>query len=564
MKKNWLILNSVLLSVAVVFSSVVFFQLTNWDDNYLVTENALVRSLSSANIRSIFQTPVLGTYVPLTVLSFALEYQLVGYEPFLYHLDNLFLHLAVTALSFLLARRVGLSAVAAGIAAFIFGVHPLHVEAVAWVSARKDVLSAVFYLAAIVMYGSFLRTGKWRLYWAMVGLGTLSMLAKPMAVSLPAILFLLDWYNGRSWRRGIVDKLPLVVILGALATITLFSSQKVLAPVGHVTGGAAVLALSWNVIFYLSRFLWPTDLSPVYELPAPVAVTNPVFFFSLLFGVGLLTVVCSRRLPKLWLFAVGFYLLSIWPVLRYGMIYDVGMVADRFMYLPSLGLCLAGGQALERFWLGTKSCSIRRSMSLAGIIVVAGILLAQTNRQIKIWRDGATLWESVLQRQPFNVTANINLADYLLKKGQADERVIALCQRVLQVDPDFAKAHTNLCSVYGQRGRLGEAVVHGRRAVQLNPDDAVAQNNLGAALLAQGQSAEAKQCLQRALDLGFSSAGVYLNLGIANLRLGDRVAAERVFEKAVAMDPSSAVARQFLQRTREEKQSRPFLSETVR
>ena len=203
-KKNLFCLSAVLLLTLAAFSSALNNQFLNWDDDRMLTENPSVRSLTPGNIQHIFTSTVQRVYIPLSVFSLAVEYAFAGDHPFIYHLDNVLLHLLVTGLIFVFALRMGLSGRAAGWAALLFGIHPMHVESVAWVTERKDVLYSVFYMASLISYWQYLEGKKKTDYGLSIVFGFLSILAKPMAISLPLVLFLLDWFKNRGWNKKIL------------------------------------------------------------------------------------------------------------------------------------------------------------------------------------------------------------------------------------------------------------------------------------------------------------------------------------------------------------------------
>jgi protein O-mannosyl-transferase len=226
MAKNILIL---IVFVFVVFSPCLKAGFIDLDDDGHILNNAVLQDLSLSSIKQIFTQTPNGTYIPLTILSFALEKHFFGFNPFVFHLDNLSFYTAIVVLVLLLARRMGLSIEAAFLAALIFAIHPMRVESVVWVTERKDVLYAFFYLLALHQYWSYLKTLSINYYFATVLFGILSILAKPMALSLPLILLVFDWFYGRSFnRRVLMEKVPILLYVIILAGIISFSSLSLL------------------------------------------------------------------------------------------------------------------------------------------------------------------------------------------------------------------------------------------------------------------------------------------------------------------------------------------------
>ncbi|HQP10435.1 MAG TPA: hypothetical protein PKV41_03540, partial [Candidatus Omnitrophota bacterium] len=318
-----------------------------WDDDVHLYENVSVQTLDLEHIGDLFTSKVNKIYIPLTTLSFAVEYHFFKDNPFIYHLDNLLLHLGVVALVFWLGMRLGLSAAASGAAALLFGIHPMRVESVAWITERKDVLYAFFYMAALVSYSKYLDftnstpalqiKRNYGFLVLTVMLGILSMLAKPMALSLPLILLLMDWFHERKiGREAILEKIPLFAIIAGIAWLSYAAHARI--PGKSIA--EAPLIWIWTFVFYLRKFVFPAVSVPIYYLPQPVTLSH-FEYLSAVMIFGFLAFVIFRWRKQDWLvFAMAFYLLSIFFLLRYDETPEgPNIVADRFMYMPSLGFC---------------------------------------------------------------------------------------------------------------------------------------------------------------------------------------------------------------------------------
>ena len=402
-----------------------------WDDDVYVMQNPLVNSKSPIDVKRILLTSVNGVYSPLTVLSFSVEHKLFGQVPFYFHLDNVLLHILVCILLFQLAMMLGLSVTGAFLGATLFAVHPMHVESVAWISERKDVLYSTFYLLALLQYIVYTRTAnRWHFILSVI-FGFLSMLAKPMALSLPLVLLLLDHFleRRRSWIERINEKIWYWLFIVPLAFCSLWS-------VGQSQGALMQAILLWifSFVFYIKKFFVPDVFLPHYELPQPVIVAHPVYMGAVLVFAVLLYVIIRFKAARWFMFAWGFFFLSIFFLLRIGNVMSIqnvanlSQVADRFMYLPSAGFCLWAG-FLAQEALNGKTRKIGAFM-IVGILV---FLSARTFVQVQVWKDDTVLWTHAINHAPQDPLGYINRASSFMFKGDQD-KAIADYTRAMQID----------------------------------------------------------------------------------------------------------------------------------
>ena len=268
--------------VLISFRPVLTSGFSGWDEDTHLLQNLTVRDLNLEKVKEIFTQRVNEIYIPLTTLSYALEYKFFKYNPFIYHLDNLILHVLVVVFIYLIARRLGISALGSALAALIFGIHPMHVESVAWIVERKDVLYAFFYLLALLLYLQYLlclreKKPPYVYLFLIFVFAALSMFAKPMALSLPIIFLVMDWFLKRAWHpKIIIEKIPLFLVVGFIGWLSY-------APHARLPGNSileAMLTWSWTAIFYLRQFLFLLNLVPIYHLPQPVSFSNPEYLLS--------------------------------------------------------------------------------------------------------------------------------------------------------------------------------------------------------------------------------------------------------------------------------------------
>ncbi len=500
-----------------------------WDDDVHILNNISIRSLDNEHLRDIFTTTVNKIYIPLTSLSFALEYHYFGYDPFVYHLDNLLLHLCVTAFVFILARQLGLSLAGAGAAALLFGVHPMRVESVAWATERKDVLYAVFYMAALLSYLRYL--DKRNLFFLVLTtfLGGLSMLAKPMALSLPLILFLLDWFKGGGInRRAIFEKVPLGLLVAGITWITYSAHARV--PGESVV--QSVLIWPWTFVFYLRQFVFPFLSVPIYRLQKPVTIVNYEYALSLAVLAVLIFSAFRLRKYKWFLFAVFFYVFSIFFLLRFDEVKDVNVVADRFMYLSGTGLCLFAGLGMDRLWQRRKTVDGKAWAAAIGLcVVLIGMLAFKTYRQCYIWTDTVSLWQHQLKYFPDEYIALNNLALELSKqkefqKAKADYRRIIQMQEQGTRDGFSLSAINTISQIDHVRGLYERAVVSNSNFVD-------APCNLGELYKNIGLIAEAVYWYKEALRTDYKSKDAHFGLGDLYVNAGDARQAVYAYEQAL-------------------------------
>jgi protein O-mannosyl-transferase len=481
----------------------------NWDDDHNFTSNAHYRGLGVAQLRWMFTTFLMGHYTPLSWLTLGFDYVLWGMDPTGYHLTNLVVHALNAALVYVLAcwlLRVALALppgtglrLAGAVTSLLFALHPLRVESVAWVSERRDVLSAMLYLLALSAYlrGWERRSADGALarpwYWTCLGLFTLALLAKAMAVSLPAVLLLLDiyplrrvslgtgsWRGAGAWRVG-VEKVPFVALsLGAGLTA-----------LAAATSTGATVRLGWlerlgtsmyGLAFYLWKSLAPFRLSPVYELPAKLDPLSAPFVLSActVVVITVAAVLMRRQWPALasvW----AFYVITLLPVLGVAHA-GLHLAADRYTYLPCLGWALLAGAGSWRVWLAWSEGELR-GVALLGLSVLATVALATlgtlTWRQSQVWHDSETLWRHALTVSPSST------------------------------------AHYHLGLALIHQGRVREATEHAREAVRIKPDSAGAHNTLGLTLAAQGEFRQAIEEFTETVRIDPRAVGARINLELA-------------------------------------------------
>ncbi len=571
----------------------------NLDDPLYVCENVhVLKGLTLRGIGWAFSSLDGGFWHPLTWLSLMLDCQLFGLQPAYHHLVSLVLHAATTLLLFLVFQRMTGAIWRSAALAVMFALHPLHVESVAWVSDRKDVLSALFCTLALLTYALYVERAtasagepdaRRRLhisrftfqaspcYLLSLFFFICGLMSKATVLTLPFLLLLLDCWPLRrfpaSTRRHLLfEKLPFFAA-GALVALVSVYGQKHLGALPNVLQvplGDRLANAMLSFMRYLAQTFWPTRLTPYYPYPLsfPLGPVVGAAFVGL--AASVLMLWAGRRQPYL---AVGWlwYVITLLPVI--GLVQVGGHSrADRYTYLPLIGLFLLVVWASYDF---TKRWRHQvASLSLAAVLLLSGCLLL-TRRQLVYWKDSETLLRHTLDATRDNFMAQNNLGVALIKQRQLDEAItrlqeairlaptyaeaynnlgtalalqgrlddaIATLQQCLRLKPDYAKAHNDLGAAFGRQGRLDEAIAHLQKAVHLVPDFADARSNLGDALAAKGHFDEAISQYQQAIQQNPKYADTHNHLGLALSSKGRLDEAITQFQQALKLNPDYAEA----------------------
>lgn len=518
----------------------------NWDDPDYVTLNPNIRSLSWKTVTWAFTSFTAGNWHPLTSLSLAVDYRLYGLHPYGYHLTSLILHVANSVLLLLVLHRMTGALWRSAVVAALFGVHPLHVESVAWVSERKDVLCAFFWLLAMATYVRWVRGRRWSAYAVLALTFALALLSKPMAITLPLALLLLDWwpFDRLSW-AAVVEKVPLLLLAGGESVAT-FVAQKAEGAVliDPVPFSARLANAIVAYARYLGLTLWPLHLSPWYSHPAvegpprsPLALPAAL---GLLIGITALALVLARRQPWVtvgWLWYLG----TLVPVIG---VVQVGRqaMADRYTYIPHIGIFVAIVWSVAAIPRGDgRGVRAAAAATVGALVLVLGVL---TFRQTRIWRDATTFWTYTARTNPYAFIAHQALGGILSQEGRLDEALREFRQ-ARRLRPDIAVVHKNVGSVLARQGRFAAAAAEYRKAVALraSADD---ENALGGVLLRQRRPLRARRHFERAVAIRPGFAEAHANLGRALLASGlaDEAAAE--FRVALEIKPGLVDARRGL------------------
>jgi len=511
-----------------------------WDDDSYVTHNPTLHDLGGLQ-RIWFKVGAVPQYYPLVHTTFWLEYHLWALNPIGYHLINVLLHAVAAILLWQVLRR--LQAPGAWLAAVIFALHPVEVESVAWVTERKNVLSAVFYFAAALAYLRFVAWEKpdrpnrfrWHWYLGALVLFLAALLSKTVTCSLPAVLLLVCWWKkGRVQRGDVMPLLPFFVVGVALGLLTAWMEKHHVGARGadwSLTFADRCLIAGRALWFYAGKLVWPAPLTFIY----PRWEIEPAVWWQWLFPIAAAGVVAGlwlarRRIGKGPLVAVLFFAGTLGPALGFVNVYPMrySFVADHFQYLASVGLIILFAAGLNR----------APRVIPATLVVLLGAL---TWQQTGIYRDLETLWRDTLAKNPGCWMAQNNLGTVFADKGRYDE-AIKYYRKAIQLNPNFSEAQYGLGLAFAAQGRLDEAIENYRKAIQINPDYRDALNDLGNALASKGRFDEAIGNYRKAIRINPNYAEARYNLGNALAAQGQLDEAIENYYKAIRINPNYAEA----------------------
>lgn len=459
----WLLVPAIL--TAVVFSPMMSNGFTNWDDQFYVTGNPM---LIGPDWKAIFSQPVVSNYHPLTMLSLALNYQFSGLSPFSYQLVNWFLHVCNTLLVAYLAYKLSHGNKWVGaITALFFGIHPMHVESVAWISERKDVLYTFFYLLSLIAYDKYHRQRDLKKYIVVLVCFAASLLSKPAAVTLPVVLLLLDWYNGRSLRERMVwiEKIPFfaLAILFGMLTIVFQSSVAIAHPEYYPFWQKIIFAI-YGFGEYLRRLFWPFPLSTIHPFPDQGIVPAAYYPFMIL-TVCAVAVTWYFRRNKHLVFGMAFYAVNLALVLQL-LTFGNAVISERYTYVPYIGLFFA----MAMIWSESRFSLILRNIIL-GIFAFAGLAFSVvTNQQVYVWKDSGSLWTKALEAYPESYVARANRGNYLITDLNAYDEGLVDYNIALRIMPDHINSLENRAIIYLHKEDYPAALIDAETFIRFHPD----------------------------------------------------------------------------------------------
>jgi tetratricopeptide (TPR) repeat protein len=521
-------------AVVAVFFQVKNFELVDYDDLQFVTRNPHIRE-GWNSIAWAFKTGYAANWAPLTWISYAVGYRLYGLDAGWHHLTNVLLHALSAVVFFAAFFKMTGARWRSAFVAFAFALHPLHVEAVAWVAERKEVLSGLFWAASLLAWAYYSEKPRVGRFCVVVMTFCFGLLAKPMIVTLPFVLLLVDfWPLGRfrttPLRRLILEKVPMLALAAIVSVITYLvqTGGGAVSTLEQVPLGVRIENALVSYCLYVAKFVWPANLAVIYPYDSDMPVWTAI-------GAGLalaaITGLAIRQIGTRPYVAVGWFwfLGTLVPVI--GLV-QIGLQsrADRYTYIPLIGLAVIAA------W---GAAELRRPAILAAATAAIGaVWIAITSMQIGYWRDTVALFEHAIQVTDHNWLALSALSHTLIERNRVDE-ADPYIQEALRLRPNLADTHINSGAALSKREKYTAAEGEYRTAVQLSPGNADAREGLGVVLLEQGRMAEAEENLIAALRIRPDHADTHYNLGRMYGLAGQHERAIAEFQASARLNPEN-------------------------
>lgn len=532
----------------VVIITITFFSLspcinndfTNWDDDVYVMNNIHIRSLSPNNMATIFSSFYYGGYIPLTIISFAINYHFSQNDASAYHLTNLIIHIINSLLVFWFIFLLTKNIPTAMITGLFFGIHPLHVESVAWITERKDMLYALFFLASTIFYIYYLHKKTSKFYFLSLLSFILSLLSKPSAISLPFILLLIDYFYTKRLDKNMVLKESPLFLLSLVFTILSFIGQRSVGavPADFLRSLPSNIIIALRIIiFYLFKTILPIKLSCFYPAPATIDQwQSKIFLFAPLIFLGLVTlVVISRKTTHKVIFASLFFVFAILPVIQ---LIPIGQsIADRYTYIPLIGIFYIFAEAWTNLYI--KSQKILKIFFIVIMVFIISCFSFLSANRCKVWKDGITLWSDVIKQYP-NLAKPYNNRGILYAQNRQYEPALRDLNQAITLNPNLTETFNNRGLLFLSIMNYEQAIIDFNQTIKLKPDYPDAYLNRGRCYLSQNRLELALSDLSRAIrsnpfliDAYTIRASIYTHLKKYPEAIAD-------FSRAIKLNPYNA------------------------
>jgi protein O-mannosyl-transferase len=562
--KQMFILLLLVLTVLIVFWDVQDYDFVHYDDQAYVIENSYVHSgLTSKSISWAFTTGHTGYWHPLTWLSLMLDYELFKLNPGGYHWTNVMFHIANTLLLFLVLNRITGRVWRSSFVAVLFAVHPLHVESVAWISERKDVLSTFFWILTLWFYVLYVEHPGFKRYIWMLVFFVLGLLSKPMVVTLPFVLLLLDYwplkrqasfhtYDSRlkvslpAFSKRplppsailILEKIPLFILSLVVSVVTFLVSknQQVMATFQAASLQLRIENVLVSYATYIAKMFWPQNMAVFYPYPGALPLWQVAWSLILLLGITLFVLFQARRRPYLvvgWLWYLG----TLVPVIGLVQVGSQAM-ADRYTYISFIGLFVMVTWGVVDYLISMK---YRKVILVVLSSLTVSILMILSWQQVRHWQNTTTLFTHALLVTERNYVAHNGLGAAFMSRNMPDEAAFHF-RESLKIAPSYLPANHGIGSALIAKGLCKAAIPYYTRIINMKPDDSLAYYNMGYALTKLNRLHEAEEYYRIAVSLEPNNASFHNNMGVLFINQGKIEEALSSFQKVLKLNPSHAGA----------------------
>jgi Tfp pilus assembly protein PilF len=525
-------LGIILLVSCLAYLPVLHNEFLIWDDIPYIRDNPLIYSF---NLGEIFTKNVMGNYHPLTILALATEYHLFGLSETGFHAVNLLIHLFNVALVsyaiWLLAGRMEVAL----IAALLFGVHPLHVESVAWAAELKDLLYTFFFLGSYIFYLRFVKAQENKFYLISILLFTASLLSKGMAASLPVVLVLTDFLRGRKpdlkmW----MEKIPFFVlsIVFGLVSIAAQKAPDIVQDITFFTFPQRLVFACYSFITYLLRFLAPVQLSAYYPYPSKVngGIPFSYYIYVIAFLALVASVIYSLRVTKKLVFGLGFFAITVFLVLQLLPVGDA-IMADRYSYVPTIGLCYLAGEGLFSLW--DKNYKTWVAILIIGL---TGFFVTLTYLRSQVWKNDFSLWDDTIHKYQTIPLAYYNRGLAYSNRNE-NEKAVLDYTKAIELKPTYKEAYVNRANIFRSQNRNEEALSDYNKALDIKPNFSIALFNRGILFMNQNRNEEAIGEFTRAIEINPGYFKAYCNRGVLYVNEKKYNEAIQDYNTAIELNP---------------------------
>lgn len=564
LRKYSLIIICLLLTftICLVYFQVKNHQFINYDDQVYVQGNIhVITGLKFENIKWAFTSVYAGNWHPLTWISHMVDVDLFGLNPGMHHLTNVIFHILNSILLFIVLNMMTRALWRSAVVAVFFALHPLHVESVAWIAERKDVLSTFFWILTMLAYYRYVISRKISNYFLMIMFFVLGLMSKPMLVTLPFVLLLMDFWplnrrelnfmtnetitaslwsevNSRGIISLILEKTPLMIIALASCGVTFYaqSGAEAVTSLDQMSFAVRISNAINSYVIYLWKMVWPLDLAVFYPYPGQINLLMVLIHLLLIILITMVVIKYMRKFPYL---ATGWfwYLVTLVPVIG---IVHVGSqsMADRYTYIPLIGIFIMISWGISRLF---DRWHLKKIVFATITAIVIPILILCSWIQVSYWKNSFSLFEHALNVTENNYVPHRNLALAYMNQGDYDNALLH-CTEALELLPDYAEAYNNMGTILIKRGEISKAISIFNKAIQINQNDLYAYKYLGQIFINQGNNSEAIKILSKAIEIEPRDFSLYINMGVALTNLNRLNEAIYQYNKAIHIKPDSLEA----------------------